>query len=143
MKTLGEVLAILGLGAIGFAVHAADSAKAEKNEDTRVFELRTYYAAPGKMEALHARFLYHACKLFKKHGMTVVGFWVPTDPKEAQTKLVYILAFPSREAAEKSWAAFREDPEWKEVKEASEKNGKLVDKVESVFLKPTEYSPIK
>jgi hypothetical protein len=141
MKTLWGALAILALGTMGLSAHAAE--KAEKKGDTRVFEMRTYYAAPGKMEALHARFLYHTCKLFKKHGMEIVGFWVPADPKEAQTKLVYILAFPSREAAEKSWAAFRADPEWKDVKEASEKNGKLVDKVESVFLNPTEYSPLK
>jgi NIPSNAP len=81
--------------------------------------------------------------LFEKHGMTVIGFWVPTDAKEAQRNLVYILAFPSRAAAEKSWEAFRADPEWLRVKAASEKNGKLVEKVESTFLNPTDYSPLK
>jgi hypothetical protein len=141
MKTLWGVLAILGLGTMGLPAHAAE--KPEKKGDTRVFEMRTYYAAPGKMKDLHARFRDHTCKLFKKHGMEIVGFWVPTDPKEAEIKLVYILAFPSREAATKSWSAFQADPDWKEAKEASEKNGKLVDKVESVFLNPTDYSPIK
>jgi hypothetical protein len=141
MKTLWGVLAILGLGTMGLTAQAEE--KAEKKGDTRVFEMRIYYAAPGKMKDLHARFRDHTNKLFKKHGMEIVGFWVPADPKEAEVKLVYILAFPSREAANKSWAAFRDDPEWKEAREASEKNGKLVDKVESVFLNPTDYSPIK
>ena len=82
-------------------------------------------------------------KLFQKHGMTLVGFWVPADSKEAGQKLIYVLAFPSREAADRSWKAFRDDPEWKAAKEASEKNGVLVEKVESVFLNPTDYSPLR
>jgi hypothetical protein len=82
-------------------------------------------------------------KLFAKHGMTIIGFWTPTDPQKAENTLIYLLAFPSREAADKSWKAFREDPEWKAAREASEKNGRLVEKVESVFLNPTDYSPLK
>jgi hypothetical protein len=124
----------------GFATGAG---KGEEKVDTRVFELRTYYAAPGKMEALHARFRDHTCKLFEKHGMTLIGFWSPRDAKEAEKKMVYLLAFPSRKAADKSWKAFREDPAWKAAREASEKDGKLVDKVESIYLNPTDYSPLK
>jgi hypothetical protein len=130
---------ILGLA----SMRAGAAGQGEKNVDTRVFELRTYYATPGKMEALHARFRDHTCRLFKKHGMTLVGFWSPTDPKSAEEKMVYVLAFPSREAADKSWKAFRDDPEWKTARDASEKNGKLVDRVESVFMKATDYSPLK
>jgi hypothetical protein len=133
---------MLGLGLVtaGLAVSAD---KGNQKVDTRVFELRTYHAAPGKMEALHARFRKHTCQLLQKHGMTLIGFWSPTDAKEAERKMVYLLAFPSREAADKSWKAFREDPEWKAAKEASEKNGVLVEKVESVFLNPTDYSPLR
>jgi hypothetical protein len=105
--------------------------------------MRTYYAAPGKMDALHARFRDHTNKLFQKHGMTLIGFWSPIDAKEAQQKMVYILAYPSKAAAEKSWKAFQDDPDWKAAKAASEKDGTLVAKVESVFLNPTDYSPIK
>jgi hypothetical protein len=122
---------------------AAKEAKGEKAVATRVFEMRTYYAGPGKMKALHARFRDHTCKLFEKHGMTLIGFWSPTDPQDAEEKMVYILAFPSREAADKSWKAFVDDPVWKAAKDASEKDGKLVEKVERVFLNPTDYSPIK
>jgi hypothetical protein len=75
--------------------------------------------------------------------MEIIGFWQPMDPRETDRKLIYILAFPSKEAAEKSWQAFRDDPEWKAAREASEKDGKLVEKVDSVFLKPTDYSPLK
>ena len=111
--------------------------------DTRVFELRTYYANPGKMAALNARFRDHTCKLFEKHGMTCVGFWNPIDPKESEEVLVYLLAFPSKEAADKSWKAFGEDPEWKQVKAESEKDGPLVKKVDRKFLTPTDYSKLK
>jgi hypothetical protein len=139
MKT---ILTALLLGCAAWSV-AGPAAGGEKKVDTRVFELRTYYANPGKMKALHARFRDHTNKLFEKHGMTIIGFWVPTDPKEAEEKLVYILAFPSREAATKSWEEFRKDPAWIEAKTNSEKDGVLVKKVDSVFLNPTDYSPIK
>jgi hypothetical protein len=105
--------------------------------------MRTYYAEPGKMTALHARFRDHTNKLFQKHGMTIIGFWVPADPKEAEERMIYILAYPSKDAADKSWKAFRADPDWNSAREASEKDGKLVKKVDSVFLNPTDYSPIK
>jgi hypothetical protein len=112
-----------------------------KKVDTLVFEMRTYYANPGKMKALHARFREHTCKLFEKHGMTLVGFWSPTDPEEAEKKMVYLLAFPSREAAKRSWEAFGSDPAWKAAKAASERDGRLVAKAVSEFLEPTDYSP--
>ena len=110
----------------------------------RVFELRTYTTAPGKLAALNTRFRDHTIALFKKHGMEVVAFWEPTD-KEAGSgdKLVYVLAHASRAAAEASWKAFRDDPEWVKVKAESETGGALTTKIESVFLAPTDYSPLK
>ena len=116
--------------------------KGKKKMD-RVFELRIYHAHPGKMKALHARFRDHTNKLFKKHGMEIIGFWSPLDEKEAEKKLYYILAYPSKEAADKSWKAFREDPDWIKAKKESEKDGELVEKVDPVYLNPTDYSPIK
>lgn len=110
---------------------------------TRVFELRTYAATPGKIDELHARFRSHTLKLFEKHHMMVIGFWKPAEAEPARQQLVYLLGFPSREAAAKSWKDFQADPEWKAVKEASEKNGLLVDKIDSVYLNPTDYSPLK
>ena len=130
----------LGIGAMTLAYHAGADDEGEKKVDARVFELRTYHAASGKMDALHARFRDHTCKLFKKHAMTIVGFWSPTKPGEAEKKLIYILAFPSREAANKSWAAFRDDPEWKVVREASEKDGKLASASAS---SPAHEGPVK
>jgi hypothetical protein len=140
MKRTLVALAALGLGFSGVALFAAQG---DAKVDSRIFELRTYESAPGKMEALQARFRDHTCKLFEKHHMTVIGFWSPTDVQLAQRKLVYLLAFPSQEAAVKSWADFQADPEWKAVKEASEKDGKLAEKIESVYLRPTDYSPLK
>ena len=127
------------------------SAEPEKNaaspslaKNARVFEMRTYYAAPGKLEALHARFRNHTNKLFVKHGMDLVGYWVPMNKDgQYENKLVYILGYPNREAREKSWKEFMADPDWKAAYAASETNGKLVDKVDQVFMSPTDYSPIK
>jgi hypothetical protein len=143
MKGILKPFLFAVLGMFGLSIQVADSDEGVKKVDERIFELRTYHAAPGKMEALHGRFRDHTCKLFEKHGMTIIGFWNPTDRKEAEQTLIYVLAFPSKEAAEKAWKAFREDPEWKAIKEDSEKEGKLVEKVESVYMKPTDYSPMK
>jgi NIPSNAP len=113
-------------------------------KDSRCFEIRTYYAAPGKLEELHTRFRNHTMKLFKKHGMEVVGFWGPTDKeKGSENTVVYVIAFPSREARDKAWQAFLADPDWRKAFSESEKNGKLTEKIESVILNATDYSPIK
>jgi hypothetical protein len=142
MKRL-TMLLLAGVVVAAIAAPAATADEGAKKVDGRVFEIRTYYAAPGKMDALNARFRDHTCKLFEKHGMTIIGFWNPTDPADGQKRLIYILAFPSREAATKSWEAFRKDPEWNAARSASEKDGKLVEKVDSVFVHATDYSPIK
>ena len=108
-------------------------------KDTRVFELRTYTAAPGKLNDLHARFRDHTMKIFETHGMVNIGYWVPQDNSDNQ--LVYLLAHSSRDAARKSWTGFGADPDWKKAQKESEANGKLVAKVETVFLDATDYSP--
>ena len=136
-------LVIVALAAAAWIGFAARDAQGGKNVDTRVFEIRTYYAKPGKMAALHARFRDHTNKLFIKHGMTPIGYWSPIDSKQAAEKMVYLLAFPSKEAAAKSWEAFKNDPDWQAAKAASEKDGPLVARVESVYLKATDYSPMK
>ena len=122
-----------------------DNPKADKTKGAkdRFFEMRTYIAAPGKLDALNARFRNHTNKLFVKHGMELIGYWTPTDGAASENTLVYILAYSDKDAREKSWKAFQADPEWQKVRTETEANGKLVEKVEQVFLKPTDYSPIK
>src|SRR5438105_15153947 len=90
------------------------------------FEMRKYTAAEGKLEALHARFRDHTNALFLKHGMTVIGYWTPTEGERAKNTLVYILAYPDREAREKMWKEFQADPDWVKARTESEKDGKLV-----------------
>ena len=116
---------------------------AEAASTARVFEMRTYTTHPGKLGDLNARFRNHTTRIFKKHGMENVGYWVPQDEPTHSNTLVYIIAHKSREAAKKSWDEFRADPEWKKVAAESEANGKIVAKVESVFMDPTDYSGIK
>ena len=110
----------------------------------RVFELRTYYLNEGKLADLNKRFRDHTCRLLKQHGAELIGFWTPLDEKDGKGgKLIYLVAFPSREAAKKTWEAFGKDPEWRKVFQESHKNGVLVKKVESVYLEPTDYSAMK
>jgi len=111
--------------------------------ERRVFEIRTYTTHDGKLEALHTRFRNHTMRLFEKHGMTNVAYWTPQDPELAGRTLVYVLAHSSRDAARRSWEAFRTDPEWVKVKAESEAQGPVVSKVDSVFGDPTDYSPLK
>jgi hypothetical protein len=112
--------------------------------ESRVFELRIYTANEGKLEDLKARFRDHTTAIFKKHHMEVIAYWTPQsdDPKSKNT-FIYILAHPSREAATKNWNEFREDPEWVKVSTESEKNGKLVQKVDSTFMDALPFSPMK
>lgn len=108
-----------------------------------VYELRTYTTHPGKLEALHNRFRNHTIKLFEKHGMTNLMYWVPQDEPLKSNTLIYVLKHKSRQAAEASWKAFREDPVWLKVKSESEAAGPIVQKVESVFMDIVPYSPMK
>jgi hypothetical protein len=127
------IAAVLFLGAV--TARAADT--------NRFFEMRIYTSHPGKLSDLHKRFRDHTNRLFVKHGMTLIGYWTPVEGPEAENTLIYILAYPSRQARDESWKAFRADPEWIKASTESEKNGKIVEKVESKFLTPTDYSPIK
>ena len=108
---------------------------------TTVYELRVYHAAPGKHAELLARFRDHTAKLFEKHGMKNVAYWTPTDEPDRNNMLIYILQHPSREAATANWKSFQDDPEWKRVKQESEANGKLTEKIDSTFLALTDFSP--
>ena len=110
--------------------------------DSTVFELRTYTAHPGKLPNVLARFREHTTKLFERHGMVNVGYFTPLDSADGSAdKLVYVLRHASRSAAAASWKAFGADPEWKTVAAASEANGPIVSKVESVFLTSADFSP--
>jgi len=109
----------------------------------RVYEIRTYTTPPGKLEALKTRFRDHTIKVFNKYDMRSVGYWVPQDAPLKDNTLIYILSHESREAAAKSWASFRADPEWVKAKADSEKDGPLTTKVESVFADPTDFSALK
>ena len=106
-----------------------------------VYELRVYHASAGKLPDLLARFREHTDKLFARHGMKSVAYWTPVDEPDKSSTLIYILYHPSREAAAANWKAFQDDPEWKSVKEKSEANGKLTDKIDSTFMALTDFSP--
>lgn len=132
MKTLLTVCTV-ALAAGAMTLMAAE------NKDTRLFEMRIYHAAPGKLDELNRRFRDHTVKLFEKHGMENIGYWTPID--NTNNVLIYVLAFPNRDARNKSFQAFGADPEWKAAHKASEANGKLVTKIESLFMQVTDYSP--
>jgi hypothetical protein len=130
------------LAALALSITTAGASHAD-NVAPRVFEIRTYTTPEGKLEDLHRRFREHTMKLFERHGMVNIAYWTPQDPKLASNTLIYVLAHKSRQAAADSWAAFIADPEWQRVKAASEANGKILIKIESVFTEATDFSPMK
>lgn len=110
------------------------------NPSRHVYELRVYHVNQGKTEALQARFRDHTDAIFKRHNMKSIGYWVPEDAPASKDFFIYILEHPSRQEAEKNWAAFQADPEWKKVKAESEKQGPLADHIDRYFMDPTSYS---
>ena len=134
-------IALVVLSIIAAAALTAPAALAQSGGP--VYELRTYTTLEGKLPLLLARFRDHTIQLFEKHGIENVGYWVPADPPKSQNTLCYLLKHTSREAATASWAAFRKDPEWIKVQKESEAGGKIVEKVESVFMTPTDFSKLK
>ena len=109
----------------------------------RVFELRTYYCFPGKLGNLRTRFEDHTRTLFEKFGMSNVVYWTSDEKDNSQSKLVYLLGHKSEQEGLASFKAFRADPEWQKVSKKSEENGKIVEKVISVYLEPLPFSPLK
>ena len=130
---------------LGVAVRGAfQPAAVQAAAANRVFELRTYTAPPGKLEALKTRFRDHTIRIFKRHNMEAIGYWVPQDPPLHDNTLIYVLMHASREDATKNWAEFQADPEWQRVRAESQKDGPLTTKTpDSVFMDPADFSPIK
>jgi hypothetical protein len=114
---------------------------ADAQPSTAVYELRIYHASEGKLAELLARFRDHTTRIFERHGMKNLAYWTPTDDPQKGNSLIYILAHPSRDAATANWKAFQDDPEWQAVRDKSEANGKLVEKVDSTFMVLTDFSP--
>lgn len=127
----------------GAAVMLAYTSLAGSSSPHHVYELRLYHVSPGKMDALKARFADHTDAIFKRHNMKSVGYWQPEDAPEAQNLFIYVLEHPSREEAEKNWAAFQADPEWQKVKAQSEANGPLTERIDHYFMDPTSFSTLK
>jgi hypothetical protein len=143
MKKLLCISIVLSVAIAALILFASPVSAADAPAANKVYELRIYKTEPGKLDALHARFRDYTCKLFKKHGIEVIGFWTPAEGDEAKTTLIYIVAFPSVEAQKAAWQAFRADPEWAKAKAESEKEGALAKDVQSKNLKPTDYSPMR
>ena len=144
-KTLVGVMAVAAAFVAGFV--ARDVVPGETavlaQAAGKVYELRTYTAPDGKLPELHARFRNHTLRIFQKHGMENVVYFAPQDAPLSQNTLIYLIAHKSRAAAKESWSAFQKDPEWQKVSTESQVNGKIVAGVQSVFLDPTDYSPMK
>ena len=141
--TPSRIVSAVALLTIGFAVGSWNASSVAHAQGGKVFEMRTYTAPDGKLSNLQARFRDHTIRIFNKHNMKSVGYWVPQDAPARDNTLVYIISHDSREAAKKNWADFQADPEWKKVSAESQVEGPIVSKVVSVFMDATDYSPIK
>jgi hypothetical protein len=133
-------IAIAAAATASLASAQSPAPPATSARETRTFELRTYYAAEGQLDALHARFRDHALRLFQKHGMTPIGFWSPEGNPE--NKLVFLLAYPNRAARDAAWKSLATDPEWVRARRTTDRSGKLVKYIEEEYLTPTDYSPV-
>ena len=142
MRTILAIGAVvtMAVGSMGFVAGVAVA----QRRGTRVYELRTYTTLPGRLPALHKRFADHTLALFAKHGMRNEQYFTPTDSAKAKTTLIYLLSHESEEAADRSWQAFRADPAWIAVRDASEADGKILEKSpERVFMTLAPFSPAK
>ncbi|SMC41670.1 NIPSNAP family protein [Polynucleobacter kasalickyi] len=137
MKSLLKVLLSISLC---ISALTSTSVFAQTSNQQRVFELRTYTSHENRLGDVVARFKNHTTRFFERHGITNIGYWIPTDQPNT---LIYIVSHASREQAKKNWEAFQKDPEWMAAREASMANGPIVVKTQSVFMEPTEFSPIK
>jgi hypothetical protein len=138
----------LGIAALAFAAGSLITARVYRTEQVRadsnrVFELRIYHTVPGKTAALQAEFRDKVSKLFARHDLKAVGYWAPDDAPASDNTFIYILAHPSRDAAKEHWTAFQADPEFKEMIKGQQGDAKLVEKVDSTYMSPTDFSPMK
>ena len=138
-----RIVPAIALLAVGFALGSWNASSVTYAQAGKVYEMRTYTAPDGKLPLLQARFRDHTIRIFNKHNMKSVGYWVPQDSPSKDNTLIYIISHDSREAAKKNWANFMADPEWKKVAAESQVDGPIVAKVVSVFMDATDYSPIK
>ena len=137
------VLATVFAGGFVLGSYVQPGAVVEAQTSKRVFELRTYTSPEGRLGDLQARFRNHTIKLFEKHGITSIGYFVPQDTPQSQNTLIYVLAHKDRESAKQNWAAFQKDPDWQAAFKESQKNGPLQTQVQSVFMDPTDFSQLK
>jgi hypothetical protein len=139
---------ICGIALVSFAAGSLVTGRlAHMNQvradSNRVFELRIYHTVPGKTTALQAEFREKVTKWFAKHDLQAVGYWAPVDAPAADNTFIYILAHPSREDAKKHWAAFQADPAFQEMIKSQQGDAKLVEKVDSTYMSPVDFSPLK
>lgn len=136
---------VAGLVVAAFAagVYTGGGAGARAQGTGRVFELRTYTAADGKLQTLSDRFRDRTLTIFEKHGMQAVGAWIPTDAPHSGNTLVFLMEWPNREEADRTWQRFGEDPAWKSLVAETEKDGRLWTKLDRLWMRPTEYSAMK
>jgi hypothetical protein len=140
-RTLIQSISAAALLPAANLLSAGEKGSESVAESDVVYELRVYHCFEGKLPDLLRRFREHTTKIFEKHGMKNVAYWMPMDEPQKSNTLIYILEHPSREAAAANWKAFSADPEWQSVQKTSEANGKIVEKVDSTFLKLTDFSP--
>jgi hypothetical protein len=106
----------------------------------RIFELRVYHAVPGKLPVMESRFRDKTSKILARHNLNVVGYWLADEAPD--NSFVFLFSHESREEAKKNWEAFRFDPEFQEVIKA-EQAEKTLEKADIIWLRPTDFSPMK
>ena len=140
MRTTKRTLPLVALAMLVSCIFFTSTSTAQSSSSGKIYELRTYTATPGNLDKILTRFRDHTMRIFEKHGMTNIGYWVPVDEEDT---LIYLLAHDSQEAANRSWQEFSADPEWQKVNEESNANGPILQSVVRKYLSATDFSPIQ
>lgn len=141
MHTIKRTLPLVTLAMLVSCILFTSTSTAQSSSSSgKVYELRTYTATPGNLDKILTRFRDHTMRIFEKHGMTNIGYWIPVDEEDT---LIYLLAHDSQEAANRSWQDFSADPEWQKVNEESNANGPILQSVVRKYLNATDFSPIQ
>jgi NIPSNAP len=138
---------IFGIALISFAAGSLVTARVARidrvwADSSRLFELRVYHDVAGKLPVMEARFREKTSKILARHHLNVVGYWVTTDRSESENSFIFMLAHQTREEAKKNWEGVRSDPEFQEIEKA-EQAEKTLEKAELIYMRPTDFSPMK
>lgn len=134
-------LAALSFAAGSFITAQLMRPSTVRAEENRVYELNIYHAVPGKEPDLEAVWR-DASKIVARHGIKILGYWVPNEDPAWKNTFIYVVEFPSREEANRQWASLHTDPVFRPYIEAAKPFIERIDNhfhVDEIYMRPTDF----